>query len=390
MKKWIAILLILASVVTVVTRRPSRTVPCVTVEAAAFERRVVAEGTLRAVEATPIEVPRSDGPLVLAWLAPDGKQVAEGDVIVRFERATAEKAVREAEADLAIADTRLASSRIEAEASARQHASATALATQQNDLRARFQAKDPLLYTKNQIIEAGIDEDLAVARLEQTKRAASADRKVRAADLELLAIARGRLVDWTNRAREDLAHLEIRAPHAGLFVVDRDVTRIGARAWNGEQLATLPALDTMEAELFVLEADGAGIVPGIPVELVVASHPDAKFAGVVHTVDPIAKPRDNGVPMPYLGVVVTLTTTDRTIMKPGQRVRATLDLGRETAIAVPRQAVFEQDGRPIVYRRGAHGFAPVAIELGTSTAGRITVRGITNGDTIALADPETK
>ena len=66
--------------------------------------------------------------------------------------------------------------------------------------------------------------------------------------------------------------------------------------------------------------------------------------------------------MKYFGVTIALDATDTTIMKPGQRVRATLVLDQEDAIVVPRQAVFEKDGKPIVYKQSDTGF--------TATCGR--------------------
>jgi multidrug efflux pump subunit AcrA (membrane-fusion protein) len=80
-------------------------------------------------------------------------------------------------------------------------------------------------------------------------------------------------------------------------------------------------------------------------------------------------------------------------MKPGQRVRSTLHLEeRKAALAVPRQAVFEREGRTIVYRKKGRqqggGFEPVEVKLGPSGAGRVVVEsGVAAGDRLALIDP---
>jgi multidrug efflux pump subunit AcrA (membrane-fusion protein) len=70
-------------------------------------------------------------------------------------------------------------------------------------------------------------------------------------------------------------------------------------------------------------------------------------------------------------------------------VQATLLLDqRKDALMVPRQAVFDREGRSIVYRKGARGFEPVEVKLGDSTMGRIAVvSGISKGDVVALRDP---
>jgi multidrug efflux pump subunit AcrA (membrane-fusion protein) len=91
----------------------------------------------------------------------------------------------------------------------------------------------------------------------------------------------------------------------------------------------------------------------------------------------------------YFAVTLELDRTDPRVMKPGQRVQATLLLDqRKDALMVPRQAVFDREGRSIVYRKGARGFEPVEVKLGASTMGRIVVdSGISKGDVLALRDP---
>jgi len=93
----------------------------------------------------------------------------------------------------------------------------------------------------------------------------------------------------------------------------------------------------------------------------------------------------------YFGVTIALDKTDPAIMKPGQRVQATLVLDQEDAIVVPRQAVFTKESKSIVYRKTATGFEPVTVELGAATAGRVVIKsGLGDGDTIALRDPTEK
>ena len=76
-------------------------------------------------------------------------------------------------------------------------------------------------------------------------------------------------------------------------------------------------------------------------------------------------------------------------MKPGARVRAVLDVeNREGAFSIPRQAIFEKQGKKLVYRKRTGGFDPVPIEIGSSSSGRVVVtKGLAKGDEIALRDP---
>jgi len=143
-----------------------------------------------------------------------------------------------------------------------------------------------------------------------------------------------------------------------------------------------------EAEVFVLEVDGSGISEKQPADVVVEARPDLSFHGAIRLVDKLAQPRQDGSPVNYFGVTIALDKTDPEIMKPGQRVRATLVLDVEDAIVVPREAVFDRDAASIVYRKAAAGFEPVTVELGPATAGRVVIKkGLAAGDRIALRDP---
>ncbi|HSN28104.1 MAG TPA: hypothetical protein VLT45_17575, partial [Kofleriaceae bacterium] len=63
-------------------------------------------------------------------------------------------------------------------------------------------------------------------------------------------------------------------------------------------------------------------------------------------------------------------------------------LDQEDAVAVPRQAVFDRDGKTVVYRQKADGFEPVPVELGAATSGRVVIKtGLEADDVIALRDP---
>jgi len=59
-------------------------------------------------------------------------------------------------------------------------------------------------------------------------------------------------------------------------------------------------------------------------------------------------------------------------------------------LLVPRQALFEVDGKTVAYRqrRAGGGFEPVAVQLGPAGPGRAVVEsGLAAGDRIALVDP---
>jgi len=140
----------------------------------------------------------------------------------------------------------------------------------------------------------------------------------------------------------------------------------------------------------VLEADAGGLAAGLPATVTLEAQPGVEYGAKIQRVDTLARPRFRGTPVQYFGLTLRLDRTDPAVMKPGQRVSAHLKLDpRESALVVPRQAVGEQDGRKVVWRKGASGsFTPVEVALGPSGLGRVVIEtGIEPGDEIALRDP---
>jgi multidrug efflux pump subunit AcrA (membrane-fusion protein) len=374
---------------------PHADVATYTVAVERFVRRVTAEGNLRAVKATPLSAPRSSGwmgPVKLAWLAADGTRVAAGDVVVRFDPSEPEKQLRDGQADLDSATTRLRQESVKSNAAVAGRDSDAVMARDELDQTRKFQSKDQMIFSRNQIIESEIDEHLAGARQGHAETAKQIERRLSRSNAAVIGVERQKAELAISHAEASLKSMELVAPTAGIFVLERnwrgEMPKPGESLWPGQIVAQIPVLDEMEANVYVLEVDGSGLAENQRAEVVIEAQPDRKFDGTVRIVDKLARPRQSGSPVQYFGVVIKLATTDRAVMKPGQRVRATLVLEQQEAIAVPRQAVVDREGKPTVYRRGPAGFAPIAVELGPATSGRVVIkRGLTAGDVIALRDP---
>jgi hypothetical protein len=76
----------------------------------------------------------------------------------------------------------------------------------------------------------------------------------------------------------------------------------------------------------------------------------------------------------------------------GQKARAVVRLEEaEGVLAIPRGAVFEKDGKRVVYRREGRRFVPVEIVVGRQSISRVVLdSGLAAGDVIALRDPTAK
>ena len=391
--------LVLAGAIGVVSFRTATRpadVPVLKVQRGPFDRKVQAEGVLKAEKATPLSATGQDMTFKIGWIAEDGARVKKGDVVVRFDPSETEKALQVGEADQATAGKKVVKEGAESGAVIANLGRDAEHARRELETARTFQSKDPELFSRHEIIEADIDVDLAGRREGYARKTRTVREGLSRSNLDLLAIEGRKAGLKIGKARKEMAALEVRAPHDGIVVLQRDwkgdTPQIGQTVWSGYPLAEIPDLSKLQAEVFVLEADAGGLAAGKAASVIVESRPGAPVPAKVAKVDALAKPRIRGVPVQYFGATLDLGKQDPETMKPGQRVVALLDLGEEKSVlSVPRQAVFEKDGRKVVYRKAGRGFAPVEVTLGASAFGRVIVTtGLAEGDVIALSDPEEK
>jgi hypothetical protein len=60
---------------------------------------------------------------------------------------------------------------------------------------------------------------------------------------------------------------------------------------------------------------------------------------------------------------------------------------RKDALSIPRQALFQKNGKPIVYVKNAGNFDERAITIEGETESRAAVIGLKEGDLVAMVDP---
>jgi HlyD family secretion protein len=369
-------------------------VPTLRVVRGPFERRVLAEGNLEAAKATPVTAPlEAQGQLKVAWLVPDGTRVAQGDVVVRFDPTDMERSLRDGEADRSTAGSKIVSLETQSGGEIRNLERDGHLAREELAAAERYKIADPDIFSRQEIIRSQIDRDLAEKRIDTAEATRRIKQSLAKVDLALLDIDRRKAGIAIDRAKKGLDALEIRAPHDGLLVYRRDwrgdITKVGDSVWPGEPVAEIPDLATLEAKVYVLEADAGGLTAGLPAKVTIEAHPDVVYDATIKKVGTLAKRRVGWIPVQYFETTLALARTDPATMKPGQRVQAVLAQdARKDAIAVPRNAVFEKEGKKIVYRKRGSEFTPAEVTLGPVAVGRVVVEaGLTEGDVIALADP---
>jgi len=369
-------------------------IPTFKVEPTQFARRVTAEGMLKSTKATPLSAPmQMPMSLKIAWVADDGSIVKKDDVVVRFDPTDFEKDLAGGKDDRHTVDNKITKT-VTLASTTRTNLKRDARQAQDELIAAKqFKFDDAEVFSRYQRIESDIDQTLAGDKKEHAENVLGVRDNLAQADRDLLTIEEKKAGLKIRNAQQGLNSLELHAPYDGILVLQRDwrgdVPRVGNNVWPGQPLGEIPDMNSMKAEVFVLEADAAGLAVGQKARVALESNRLMSFSGKVTQVDKLARPRFRGVPVQYFGVTVTLDRTDPSIMKPGARVRAVLEIeNRNNVFSIPRQALFEKEGKKLVYRKRSGRFEALSVEIASSTPGRVVVtKGLAKGDELAMRDP---
>lgn len=376
-------------------RAPAPPILWVPVERGAFVRVGIADGYLRAVKATPINVPPDlPGSQRVAMIVENGAHVAAGELVLQLDPTTMQRDLADGQIEMSIVDARSRGARARTESQKGSLLLDAELAERELEQRSRFQRRDERIYSRHELIESEIDKDLALAQAENARRRSQIVEEQGKTELELLEIERAKAELQIRQAERGLSSLTVQAPHDGMLVLERnnwrgDAVRVGTDVWPGQKLAEIPDPSKMQAKCYLLEADAAGLATGRLATLIVESRPNRRFAARVGAVDALAKKRVEDVPVQYFEVTIVPDQTDPESMKPGQRVRAEIELDRiDDALSIPRQAIIEREGKSFVWRRQGGGFELVEVTLGARSLARsVVLTGLKEGDEVALGDP---
>jgi hypothetical protein len=78
-------------------------------------------------------------------------------------------------------------------------------------------------------------------------------------------------------------------------------------------------------------------------------------------------------------------------LRPGMSARLVIHTqSLKDTLWIPAQGLFERDGKKFVYLRGDGGFAAKDVELIRRSESRVAIKGINEGDLVALANPTSR
>jgi HlyD family secretion protein len=213
-----------------------------------------------------------------------------------------------------------------------------------------------------------------------------------------IAAARSRIDEASAKvelAKQQLARCEVRADVPGIVVYkevffgsERRRPQVGDQVWANQPLLILPDISRMVVETRVRETDIHKVERNQKVSVRVDAYPDLRLTGTVTLVGTLAREEKERRGAKFFGVKVQINESEPRL-RPGMTARVEIEVEeRERAVFIPLEAVFEKDGRHVVYP-AARRPRPREVILGPSNADFVVVEeGLAPGARVLLRDPE--
>lgn len=334
--------------------------------------------------------------LRIAWLAPAGEVVEEGQPVIRFDSSSAQQDLVQREAALRQAQATLDQAVGEAKIT-EEHDQADLVDARYKVETARLEASKTEIVSRIQGEQSKIDLGLAEQNLkvqEATVALHAASNKSKIASLTRQQNKAQSDVDVT-KAR--LAQMEIKAPLTGFVIfvpnyfqgpLNSRPFRVGDNVFSGMNLAEMPDLATLLMDAKVEEIDRGRIHTGDEVRIRVDALPELAIPAKITQISPMAE----------LGIEMPPTRSFRgyaALRKPDQRLRPGMNGGMDiierripNAISIPAKALFTRAGKPVVYvvEKGRPHVAEVQVVA--RNPDEVAIAGIPAGAMVSLADPE--
>ncbi len=392
--RWLAAAAALAALVLValVPRGPDADAP-IEVKRADLVLSVDVEGELAAVRQTEIGVPPiAEVDFKIAFLAPEGQQVRQGDSVLRLDTEPLERQLAEKRAELQEAQKKVEQKEIDLglklldlEQQAAQARAELGRAELKVDVPAEVQQRIEL--DKARLDKQGRERDLQ--NLDAEGRVT---RAITGAEVASLREQRDRARGRVAALEAAIEKMNIRAPQEGIVVYKAnwrdEKKKVGDSVWFGEVVLALPDLSAMKGDAFVDEADGGPVREGQKVALRLEARSDFDLAGKVAKIARTVRQRSWRTPLKGYRVEIELEKTDPGFMRPAMRFRGEVETARIPGVVlVPRESVFLRETGPVVWVRRALGWTETKLLLGRNNRRQFEVlSGVAPGDLLSPVD----
>ncbi len=369
-------------------------IPLLKIHKKTIEFTVLAQGELEALKSTPISsTSKARKPQTIAWIAPQFSYVKKGDVIVKFDAVPFAMESKEVAFEMAKIQMQKGQKQRQLDLSLYDFQNQEKVVSFEYDMAKKFNIDNPLLYTKIEMIDASDNEEFLQAKSQHLKRMAEHFKDKAKSEISLITSKEKLQQNKLAINQENLNSLEIKAPHDGLFVLqkswDGSLPQAGKVIFMGMKLGKLPDLSQMQAKIYLPEIEAVGIKQGQRVNIKLHAFPRMDFTAKITNISKTAQPKQRDNPIKYFTLNAVLEQKDQQHLLPGQRLDATIILlHEEQAISVPIQAIFRENNHSWVFQKNGATFSKKTVTLGVCSSSECIIRsGLEENTSIALINP---
>lgn len=374
--------------------------PTVRVLRGDVDLRVYTNGELRPVRSAMLLAPPVSGTLQVVRLWNTSVPAKAGDVLVEFDPSEQEFKLEQAQFDLADADENITKSNADAAVQAAQDK--VALLTAQFDVR-----RAELDVSRNELLSAIDAQKNDLALQEARRRLAQLQQDVKSretsnrAALAVLQEKRAKANLDIQQAQRAIGSMKVAAPFDGMAAIQTNMDasqiyypgmvlpdyREGDVVRPGRPIVEILE-GQMEIQSRIAETDRGNVAQGQPIEVHVDALPAVPLTGKVKTLASLASRGGffNGDTRAFDTTFEVDGADPR--LKPAETVQVVISTAPlKNVLYVPTQAVFQKNGKPVVYAKSGSGFEAKEIKILRRGEARVVLEGVPEGTEVALVDP---
>lgn len=374
--------------------------PSATVARGDFIEIVETRGEVRPFKSVLVTAPYQAGELQILEIKPSGASVKKGEVVAKFDALTLRRTLqdRQSERRQAVAERDQAheQSKLKAEEDA------TALMKARYDVqRAKLSLGDPEVSAAMELERNRLALLDADQRLVEAEKKDQADKSSARADVDTRDRKIAKIDADIAMAERALNSLEVAAPADGTVSIMPNYRasspmgpaqefRAGDRAWPGAQILELPDLSSVHLQSRIDESDRGQLKVGQKATVRIDAIPDREYTATVADISLLARVDFTSGWPPAKNFDLKLSIDDPDArLRPGMSAVARVAVGRvPDMLLLPASAVFNVEGRTVVYRRMRRGFEAVAVDVRRRGRDQIAIAsGLSAGDKVALVTP---
>ena len=370
--------------------------PSTIVQSGEFVINLKETGRLRAELSETVSAPPIRMNLQIVDLVPEGEIVEKGDMIIQFDTTEINQRIDDQRAEIDISRSNLTRNLVSMESNL------ASLRSGVEEARASYRLAQLRLEQMKFEADVKIEEEnlrlfQAELSLKRAERNVEAQLQIDSAELRSLELKIHQDEIDLEKTLLEKSKLTVLAPAPGLVVYketwkggEMGKIKIGDTPWRGQALIELPDLSIMLVETSVSEVDVAKIKVGLLVEIKLDAYPDPTFHGELIEIAALAKTEEGTSNAKVFDVLVRIEESDP-LLKPGMSARANIIIDElQDKLWIPVEAVFNDNGRTIVWESTGGGWKMSEVQLGARNDNHVVVEsGVEAGARVALVDPST-